>query len=56
MDKNDMVKIGDLEKNSEAIKVVRPNFNKEISRTRPSEKEWANGRCEQEKQERCAPS
>ena len=30
VDKNEVVKIGDLEKNSEAIKVVRPNFNKEI--------------------------
>ena len=28
MDKHEAVKIGDLEKNSEAIKVVRPKFNK----------------------------
>ena len=30
MDKHGAVKIGDLEKNSETIKAVKPNFNKEI--------------------------
>ena len=30
MDDREAVKIGELEKNSEAIKVVKPKFNKEI--------------------------
>ena len=42
VDIHEAVKIGDLEKNSEAIKVYRPTFNQQVFPARPSEKEWAN--------------
>ena len=37
MDNHAAVKMGDLETSSEAIKLARPKFNKQISRT------WSSG-------------